>query len=74
MNLSVIYLSICVNLLVWRNRVRRLATEPVVMSSSPATDIYIAHAWLVNQPKYFESTFVVVSLLTKISKVEILLK
>ena len=25
---------------VWRDRIRRLATDPAVMRSSPATDIY----------------------------------
>ena len=38
-------------LLVWYDRVRRLATDPVVMRSSPATvpqDIIIRYAMLVN--------------------------
>ena len=30
------------------DRVRRLATDPVVMRSSPATDIYVAHCWLIS--------------------------
>ena len=33
---------------VWRDRVRRLATDPVVMRSSPATDIYVMHCWLID--------------------------
>ena len=32
-----------------RDRIRRLATDPVVMSSSPATDIYVVHCWLITQ-------------------------
>ena len=39
-----------VGLLVWRDRVRRLATDQVVMRSSPATG-HIRCALLVNQPK-----------------------
>ena len=34
----------------WRDRVRRLATDPVVMRSSPATG-HIRCALLANQPK-----------------------
>ena len=37
-------------LLAWRNRVRRLATDPVGMRLSPATG-NIRYALLVNQPK-----------------------
>ena len=37
-------------LLVWRDRVRRLATDPVVMRSIPATG-HIRCALLANQPK-----------------------
>ena len=48
-------------LLVWRDRVKRLDTDRVVMCSSPATG-HIRCALLVNQPKYVKFTFVVVSL------------
>ena len=51
------------SLLVWRDRVRRLATDPVVMRSSPAEG-HIRCALLVDQPKYVESTFMVISLLS----------
>ena len=37
-------------LIVWRDRVRHLATDPVVMRSSPATG-HIRYALLANQPK-----------------------
>ena len=36
---------------VWRDRVRRLATDPVVMPSRPATDIYVVHCWLISPNK-----------------------
>ena len=36
---------------VWRDRVRRLATDRVVMRSSPATDIYVVHYWLISPNK-----------------------
>ena len=36
---------------VWRGRVRRLATDPVVMRSSPSTDIYVVHCWLISPYK-----------------------
>ena len=39
----------------------RLATDPVVLRSSPVTDI-IRYALLVNEPKYVESAFVVAGL------------
>ena len=32
----------------WRDRVRRLATDPVVMRSRPATNIYVKHCLLIN--------------------------
>ena len=48
-------------LVVWRNGVRRLATDPMVMRSTPATG-HIRYALLVNQHKYVESTFLTVSL------------
>ena len=44
-------------LFVWRDRVRRLATDTIVMRSSPATG-HIRCALLVNQPRLVESTFV----------------
>ena len=34
------------NISVWRDRVRRLASDPMVMRSSPATDVYVVHWWL----------------------------
>ena len=41
------------------DRVRRFATDPVVMRSSPATDIlYVVHCWLISPNKlnlYFRS-------------------
>ena len=36
---------------VLRNRIRRLATDQVVMRSSPAMDIYVVHCWLINLNK-----------------------
>ena len=36
---------------VWHDRIRRSATDPVVMRSSPATDIYVVHCWLINPTK-----------------------
>ena len=38
---------------VWRDRIRRLATDPVVMRSSPDTDIIIrvVHCRLINPNK-----------------------
>ena len=45
-----IYLCGC-----WRDRVEPLATDPVVMRSSPDTR-HIPYALLVNQPEYFKST------------------
>ena len=33
------------------NRARRLATDPVVMRSGPATDIYAVHCWLISPNK-----------------------
>ena len=36
----------------WMDRVRRLASDPVVMRSSPATDIYVVHCWLINPGKF----------------------
>ena len=42
------------SLLVWRDRLRRLATDhndPVVMRSRPTTDIYAVHCWLINPNK-----------------------
>ena len=32
--------------------VRRLDTDPVIMRSSPTTDIYILHCWLINPNKF----------------------
>ena len=43
------HISIC--LPVWRDRVRRLATDPVVMRSNPATGHNIRYALLANQHK-----------------------
>ena len=36
---------------VWQDRIRHLATDPVVMRSSPAMDIYVVHCWLINPNK-----------------------
>ena len=36
---------------VWRDKIRHLATDPVVMRTSPATDIYVVHCWLINPNK-----------------------
>ena len=36
---------------IWHDRVRRLATDPVVMRSSPATDIYDVYCWLSSPNK-----------------------
>ena len=36
---------------VWRDSMRRLTTDPVVMRLSPATDIYVVHCWLINPNK-----------------------
>ena len=47
---NLIYQSIKQVITAWRDRVRRLATDPVVMRSSPATG-HIRCALLVNQPK-----------------------
>ena len=30
---------------------KALSTDPVVMRSSPATDIYVVHCWLINPNK-----------------------
>ena len=30
----------------------RLATDPVVMRSSPVADIYVVHCWLINPNKF----------------------
>ena len=35
----------------WHDRIRRSATDPVVMRSSPAKDIYVVHCWLINPNK-----------------------
>ena len=55
----------CMSLPVWRDRVKRLATDPVVMRLSPATGHILIHvrcALLANHQKQVESTFVVVGL------------
>ena len=39
-------------LLVWRDRVRRLATDQVVTRSSPATDLYVVYCWLISPYKF----------------------
>ena len=36
---------------VWHDRVRCLTTDLVVMRSSPATDIYVVHCWVINPNK-----------------------
>ena len=36
---------------VWRERIGCLATDLVVKHSSPATDIYVVHCWLINTNK-----------------------
>ena len=36
---------------VWRDRIRRLATDPVVMRSSPTTNRYVVHCWLITPNK-----------------------
>ena len=41
----------CFILLVWCNRIRRLATDQVVMRLSPATNIYVMHCWLISPNK-----------------------
>ena len=45
------YFDAYICLPVWRHRVRRLATDPVVMRSSPATGHNIRYALLANQHK-----------------------
>ena len=49
---------VCHGLPVWHDgvvatidRIRCLATDPVVMRLSPATDLYVVHCWLINQNK-----------------------
>ena len=42
---------VCHGLPVWHDRIRCLATDPVVMRLSPATDLYFVHCWLINQNK-----------------------
>ena len=37
---------------VWRDMVRRLATNPVVIRSSPATDIFAVYCWLISPNIY----------------------
>ena len=37
---------------VWRDRIRRLATDPVVMCSSLLTDRYVVNCWLINPNKF----------------------
>ena len=43
------------NLPVLRDMVRRLPNDPVAIRSSPATDIYVVHFWLIgpNKLNYF---------------------
>ena len=36
---------------VWRDKIRCSTTDPVVMRSSPATDIYVVHCCLINANK-----------------------
>ena len=36
---------------VWRDRIRRLATDPVVMRSSLTTNRYVVHCWLITPNK-----------------------
>ena len=48
-----VYENVFTDLDVWRDRVRRLTTDPLVMCSSPATDIlvYVMHCWLISLNK-----------------------
>ena len=40
-----------IRLPVWHDRIKRLATDPVVMRSRTATDIYVVRCWLINPNK-----------------------
>ena len=36
---------------VWPNRLKHLTTDPAVICSSPATDMYIMYCWLISPNK-----------------------
>ena len=44
----VIIIIILTCLGVWLDRIRRVSTNPVVMRSSPATEIHVMHCWSIS--------------------------